>query len=275
MSAPPTTPDTIVLIHGFWVTPRSWEGWIERYESRGYRVIAPAYPGFEVEVEALNADPSPIEEQTIPGIIEHLEGVIAELDSEPILMGHSAGGAWTQLLLDRGHGAAGVAICSAPTEGVKVVPISQVRSTFPVLKNPANRHRAVGLDFDHWTLRVHEQLPRGRGAADLRALPHPGPWLDRLGRRPRERHSGPPGRVGRLQERRPRAATLHLGERGPHHAAEGAAVEREALQVRHDHRGQGVRGLRAPPARPGGLGGGRRLRARSGRSSTPRFQAEV
>ena len=159
MTAAPTTPDTIVLIHGFWVTPRSWEGWIERYEARGYRVIAPAYPGFEVEVEALNADPSPIETQTIPGIIEHLENVIAELDSEPIIMGHSAGGAWTQLLLDRGHGAAGVAICSAPTEGVRVVPVSQVRSTFPVLKNPANRHRAVGLDFDHWRYAFTNNFP--------------------------------------------------------------------------------------------------------------------
>ena len=51
------TPDTIVLIHGFWVTPRSWEHWIERYEQAGYRVIAPAYPGFEVEVEALMQTP--------------------------------------------------------------------------------------------------------------------------------------------------------------------------------------------------------------------------
>jgi hypothetical protein len=56
----PPAPDTIVLIHGLWVTPRSWEKWIERYEGRGYRVLAPAYPGFEVEVEALNEDPSPI-----------------------------------------------------------------------------------------------------------------------------------------------------------------------------------------------------------------------
>jgi hypothetical protein len=35
-------------------------------------------------------------------------------------MGHSAGGAFVQLLLDRGHGAVGVAINSAPTEGVRV-----------------------------------------------------------------------------------------------------------------------------------------------------------
>jgi pimeloyl-ACP methyl ester carboxylesterase len=145
-----TTPDTIVLIHGFWVTPRSWEQWIERYEGRGYRVIAPAYPGFEAEVEALNADPTPIENVTVEQILDRLESVVGELESPPILMGHSAGGVFTQLLLDRGYGAAGVAINSAPTEGVKVVPLSQIKSTFPVLRNPANRHKAVGFTFDQW-----------------------------------------------------------------------------------------------------------------------------
>ena len=62
----------------------------------------------------------------------------------------SAGGAFTQILLDHGHGAAGVAINSAPTDGVKTVPLAQVKATFPVLKNPANRHRAVGFTHEQW-----------------------------------------------------------------------------------------------------------------------------
>ena len=150
MSTDSTTPDTIVLIHGFWVTPRSWEHWIERYEQAGYRVIAPAYPGFEVEVEALNADTSPIEALTVPAVVEHLETVVGELESPPILIGHSAGGTFVQLLLDHGFGAAGVAINSAPTEGVRVTPPSQIKSLFPALKNPANRHRAVGFTPKQW-----------------------------------------------------------------------------------------------------------------------------
>jgi len=150
MGADMSTPDTIVLVHGFWVTPRSWEDWLRHYEARGYRVITPGYPGFEVEVEALNADPSPIEALTVPAILEHLEAVVRELESPPILMGHSAGGVFTQLLLDRGYGAAGVAINSAPTEGVKMVPLSQVKSTFAVLRNPANRHKAVGFTAEQW-----------------------------------------------------------------------------------------------------------------------------
>ena len=40
-----TKPDTIVLIHGFWVTPRSWEHWKKYYEAKRYTVLIPAPPG--------------------------------------------------------------------------------------------------------------------------------------------------------------------------------------------------------------------------------------
>jgi len=145
-----TAPDTIVLIHGFWVTPRSWEHWKTHYEARGFRVLTPTYPGFEVEVEALNADPAPIAEVTLPQIVEHMSEVISALDAPPVLIGHSAGGTITQLLLDRGLGAVGVVLNSAPTEGVRVLPLSQLRSTWTAFKNPANRHRAVPLSEEQW-----------------------------------------------------------------------------------------------------------------------------
>ena len=143
-------PDTIVLVHGFWVTPRSWENWIKRYEAKGYRVLAPAYPGFQVEVEALRSDPSPIENLTVPAIMTVLETVVGGIEEPPIIMGHSAGGAFTQVLLDRGYGAVGVVIDSAPTEGVRVTPLTQIKASWPVLKNPANRHKAVPLTYEQW-----------------------------------------------------------------------------------------------------------------------------
>jgi pimeloyl-ACP methyl ester carboxylesterase len=158
-------PDTIVLIHGFWVTPRSWEHWKTHYEAKGFTVLTPGYPGFEVEVEALNADPSPIEALTAPKIIEHLSAVVGALPKPPILIGHSAGGAFTQVLLDRGYGASAVALNSAPTEGVNVIPFSQLRSTFPVLKNPANRHRAVGFDYEQFHYAFTNNFPEDESRA--------------------------------------------------------------------------------------------------------------
>jgi pimeloyl-ACP methyl ester carboxylesterase len=71
-----------------------------------------------------------------------------------------AGGVLTQILLDHGYGAAGVAIDSVPAEGVKVVPISQIRSLFPILKNPAHRLVAVGFTKEQWHYAFTNTLSR-------------------------------------------------------------------------------------------------------------------
>lgn len=179
MSTDTSAPDTIVLVHGLWMTPRSWEHWIPYYENRGYRVIAPTYPGFEVEVEALRADPSPIASATVPETVANLESVIAGLDRPPIIMGHSFGGTLTQLLLDRGHGAAGVVIDSAPTEGVRVTPPSQIKSLFPILNNPANRHKAVGFTPEQFHYAFTNTLSEEESAMvyERYHIPAPGDWV--------------------------------------------------------------------------------------------------
>jgi pimeloyl-ACP methyl ester carboxylesterase len=141
----PNGPDTILLIHGLWMTPRSWEKWAERYEGRGYKVIAPAWPGMEAEVEALNADPSPIAKLDVTQIVDHYDGIIRGLDRPPIIMGHSLGGTIVQLLLDRNLAAAGVGVASGTVKGVPDLPLSTLRSSRPVLGNPFNRGRATPL----------------------------------------------------------------------------------------------------------------------------------
>ena len=143
-------PDTIVLIHGFWVTPRSWEHWKKYYEAKGYTVLTPAYPGFEVEVEALRADPTPIEQLQVPEIIDMLENMIGKLDRPPIDHGALGRRRVHPDLLDHGFGAVGVVIDSAPTEGVKVVPLSENQVRVPHPEEPANRHRAVGFTPEQW-----------------------------------------------------------------------------------------------------------------------------
>lgn len=139
------TPDTVVLVHGLWMTPRSWEGWVTHFEAKGYRVLTPGYPGFEIEVEALRENPEVIAGQKVPAIVDHITDIIEKLEKPPIIMGHSFGGTLTQLLLARGLGCSAVVIDSAPTEGVRVNPPAQAKSLLPILKNPANRHRAVGF----------------------------------------------------------------------------------------------------------------------------------
>jgi pimeloyl-ACP methyl ester carboxylesterase len=144
MNSSTDAPDTIVLIHGLWLTSRSWEHWIARFESQGYSVLAPTWPGMEAEVEALNIDPSPLASLTVEAIVEHYEAIIDGLDRAPIIMGHSFGGTFTQILLDRGLGTAGVAVASATVRGVRDLPLSTVKVASPAL-NPFKNGEPVPL----------------------------------------------------------------------------------------------------------------------------------
>ena len=139
------TPATIVLIHGLWMTPLSWEKWVDRFQQRGHNVVSPAWPGMDGTVESLNADPSPMDGLGITTIVDHYEQVIRGLDNPPIIMGHSFGGAFVQLLLDRGLGCAGVAIHPAQVKGVLPLPLSTIRATLPVFKNPLRRNKTTSL----------------------------------------------------------------------------------------------------------------------------------
>jgi pimeloyl-ACP methyl ester carboxylesterase len=135
----------IVLVHGLWLTPLSWEGWKERFEGRGHQVLAPAWPRMEGDPEAIRRDPSPLNGLGVKEITDHYAAVVEGLDRPPIIIGHSFGGLVTEQLLDRGLGAAGVALSPAPVKGVLRLPPAQLRAAFPVLGNPANRKRTVEL----------------------------------------------------------------------------------------------------------------------------------
>lgn len=170
---------TIVLIHGLWVTPLSWERWIARYEGEGYEVLAPAWPGMEGDVESLRADTSKFDDLGLTEIVDHYDAIIRALPAAPIIVGHSFGGAITQLLLDRELGRAGVAIDSAPVRGVLTLPLSTLRVGNAALKNPANYHRAVQLSAEQFhyaftnTLSDEESLQ----VYERYAVPGPGKLL--------------------------------------------------------------------------------------------------
>ncbi len=170
---------TIVLIHGLWMTPLAWEDWVARYSARGFRVLAPGYPGIAggtAGVEALRQDPSPLADLGVREVMDHLIDVIGELATPPILMGHSFGGTFVQLLLDAGYGRAGVSLDGAAVKGVKALPFSEIRATFPVLKNPANLHRAVPITPAQFHYAFTNTLTEAdsQGIYDRYAVPVPG-----------------------------------------------------------------------------------------------------
>ncbi|KAH8888622.1 alpha/beta-hydrolase [Thozetella sp. PMI_491] len=147
MAEQPATPkDTVVLIHGLWMTPLCWEEWISYLESKGYEVIAPGWPGIDDRSpQDIRADPQPIASATIEKIVDHYASLIEALPSPPIIIGHSFGGLFTQILLSRGLGRAGIALSPAQPAGIFSLPFSTVKATFPVLKNPFDMGSTVKI----------------------------------------------------------------------------------------------------------------------------------
>jgi non-heme chloroperoxidase len=131
MAEQPANPkETIVLIHGLWMTPLCWEEWIPYLESKGYEVIAPGWPGIDGRSpQEIRADPQSIASATIEKIVDRYASVIQELPSPPIIIGHSFGGLFTQILLSRGLGRAGIALSPAQPAGIFSLPFSTVKIT--------------------------------------------------------------------------------------------------------------------------------------------------
>jgi len=154
-----STRPTIVLVHGLWLTPRSWEGWIDRYQKAGYNVLAPSWPGLEGEVEAIRKNPSALKGLKLKTVVDHYDRIIRNLDS--IIIGHSFGGLIVQMLVDRGLGSAGILIDSAQTAGVLVLPFSTIRATLPILGNPFSYHRTTSLSPKQFNYAFTNELSPG------------------------------------------------------------------------------------------------------------------
>jgi pimeloyl-ACP methyl ester carboxylesterase len=133
---------TIVLINGLWMTALSWENWVKHYTDKGYRVIAANWPGMDGDIQQLRRDPSSFSSLGLTDVVDHYEQIIRELESPPIIIGYGVGGLVTQILLDRGWGAAGAAIGSAPVKGIARLPLSILKLAFSVLGKSLSNNAA-------------------------------------------------------------------------------------------------------------------------------------
>ena len=124
---------TIVLIPGLWLTALCWENWVKHYSEKGYGVIAANWPGMEGDIQELRRDPSSFASVGLSDIVDHYEQIIRKLESPPIIIGSGFGGLVAQILLDRGWGAAGVGIASAPVKEIARLPLSMLKLAFSVL----------------------------------------------------------------------------------------------------------------------------------------------
>jgi non-heme chloroperoxidase len=140
----------VVFVHGLWLLPSSWDRWAALFEEAGYTALTPGWPDDPETVEEANEHPEVFAQKTIGQVADHFEELIRGLDRKPAVIGHSFGGLLTQILAGRGCAAVSVAIDPAPFRGVLPLPVSALKSAFPVLHNPANRNRAVPLTYEQF-----------------------------------------------------------------------------------------------------------------------------
>jgi pimeloyl-ACP methyl ester carboxylesterase len=140
----------IVLIHGLFLTHKSWEHWVARYRDRGYIVHTPAWPGLDAEVADLRRNPEPLTKLDIKSVLDYLVDYIERLGECPIVMGHSFGGLFAQLLAYRNLASVAVGIDPTAPAGVLTLPFSTLKASSPVLANPFNLGKATMLTPDQF-----------------------------------------------------------------------------------------------------------------------------
>jgi non-heme chloroperoxidase len=140
----------VVFVHGLWLLPTSWDRWAELFEKNGYTALTPGWPDDPDTVAQAKAHPEVFANKSVGDVADHFEDVIRGLKKKPAVIGHSFGGLLAQILAGRGLAKVSVAIDPAPFRGVLPLPISSLRSASPVLKNPANYHRAVPLTYEQF-----------------------------------------------------------------------------------------------------------------------------
>ena len=140
----------VVLIHGLWLLPSSWDRWAEVFEEAGYAAVTPSWPDDPDTVAEAREHPERLAGKTLRQVADHVAEVIHALDKKPVVMGHSTGGLLAQMIADRGLSVATVAIDPGPFRGVLPLPVPALRSAAPVLTNPLNRKRAVSLTLDQF-----------------------------------------------------------------------------------------------------------------------------
>ncbi len=140
----------VVFVHGLWLLPSSWDRWAAHFEQAGYAPVSLSWPDDPDTVKEANEHPEVMAGKTVGQVADHLTELIGTLTRKPAIVGHSFGGLLTQILAGRGLSAVSVAIDPAPFRGVLPLPVSALRSSAPVLSNPANRNRAVPLTYDQF-----------------------------------------------------------------------------------------------------------------------------
>jgi non-heme chloroperoxidase len=220
----------VLFIHGLWIHSSAWEQWAALYQREGYHPVVAGWPGDLPTVEATRLDAQRMAGHGVADVVAHYADLIGGLPTRPIVIGHSFGGLVAQRLLDGGHASAAVAINPAPIRGVTKLPLSQIRSTLPVLRNKANRDGVVTLTERQFRYAIANAIPKEEASELYRrwSIPAPGkPLFDVVGAK---KDAQSPTKVDVRNDRR--GPLLVIGGGRDHIVAESVSRQAAELYVR-------------------------------------------
>ena len=221
----------LVMIHGAWLTAESWETFADFFSARGYDVTAPEWPRKQMGADAQREHSEDIADLGVEEIVDHYAAIVEAMDEPPVIMGHSFGGLFTELLLDRGLGRAGVGLSPAAPKGVLRLPLSQLKSAAPALAHPSTRHGVVPLDLDEFTYGFVNTWPAdaAKDAFERYCVPETGRIFYEAGTANFRLHA--PTKV-RLPPRGPRPHAPRRGGEGPHGPRVGRPLPAQEVRGR-------------------------------------------
>lgn len=127
---------TVVLVHGMWSRGSAWTPLRRRLEAAGCIVHAPTLPLHDVDPS--RPPPPGLGRVSVGRYVDALARVVGQLETRPILIGHSLGGLLVQKLAERGLGSALVLLSTAPMLQANLdgLTLAALRTLSPMLMRP-------------------------------------------------------------------------------------------------------------------------------------------
>ena len=140
-----------------------WDNWQAYFKSKGYKTVAEPWPFKDAQPSQLRKE-HPIGNPglsalTLAVLTDYYEGIIKEQKEKPIPDEHSMGGLMTQIFVNRGLAAAGVAIHPVAAQGIIPYELSFYKAGLKGLGLFTSLKKTYMMSFKDWQYAFVNGMP--------------------------------------------------------------------------------------------------------------------
>lgn len=158
-----SNPKTVLFVTGSFVGNNCWDAWANYFQQQGYETQSPPWPFKEGDPASLR-DKHPLGNPglaslSLAEVIDHYAGIAQRFARKPVIIGHSMGGLITQILVNRGLAAAGIAIHPVPPMGVIPIEFSFYKAGWKGLGLFSSLKKTYMMSFRDWQYAFVNGMP--------------------------------------------------------------------------------------------------------------------